>query len=394
MSRLDRLDQELPELIELRRHLHAHPELSGEEHQTAALVAGELRTAGWRVQEGVGRTGVLAERGPEDGPTVGLRVDMDALPVEERTGLPHASIRQGVMHACGHDLHTCIGLGVARLLGEGAQLPCRVRLLFQPAEETGTGAAAVLNDPVFDRFAPDFAVAIHNMPGFPMHAMVVKSGSITAAVRSVVVRFTGRVAHASEPEKGENPSFAVADLLRDANTLVVADQHDPHFRLVTPVHVSVGSVAYGVAAGDGEVHFTIRSASNEGLSNLQAEITAIAEQLAVRDGLAVEIDVVEDFYANINDPEVTERVRRAAETCGLEIITPDVGMRAGEDFGLFTERFPCCLVLLGAGEDHLPIHNAAYDFPDELIATGVELFEQIVRDAEGNFEPTLRSHVS
>ena len=130
MSRLDRLDQELPELIELRRHLHAHPELSGEEHQTAALVAGELRTAGWRVQEGVGRTGVLAERGPEDGPTVGLRVDMDALPVEERTGLPHASIRQGVMHACGHDLHTCIGLGVARLLGEGAQLPCRVRLLL------------------------------------------------------------------------------------------------------------------------------------------------------------------------------------------------------------------------------------------------------------------------
>jgi amidohydrolase len=267
-----------------------------------------------------------------------------------------------------------------RPLGRGV-----VHLLFQPAEETGTGASAVLDDPAFDRFRPDFAVAIHNMPGFPLHAMVIKSGSITAAVRSFIVRFTGRVAHASEPEKGENPSFAVADLLRDADALAVTDQHDPNFRLVTPVHVSVGSVAYGVAAGEGEVHFTIRASSNDGLAELQAEISEIAKRVADRDGLAVEIEVVEDFYANINDPEVTERVRCAAQACGHEIVAPDVGMRAGEDFGLFTERFPCCLVLLGAGEEHLPIHNAGYDFPDELITTGVELFERIVRDAEENF---------
>ena len=128
---LNSLDQALPELIELRR-ICMPPRAQRWEHQTAALVAGELRSCGWRVREGVGRTGVLAEAGPLDGPTVGLRVDMDALPVEERTGLPFASTRQGVMHACGHDLHTCIGLGVARLLGARAELPYRVRLLFQP----------------------------------------------------------------------------------------------------------------------------------------------------------------------------------------------------------------------------------------------------------------------
>ena len=122
LSLRDRLEKDLPELLELRRHLHAHPELSGEEHQTAALVAGDLRGLGWRVQEAVGRTGVLAELGPDDGPTVGLRVDMDALPVEERTGLAYASTHQGVMHACGHDLHTCVGLGVARLLAAAAPL--------------------------------------------------------------------------------------------------------------------------------------------------------------------------------------------------------------------------------------------------------------------------------
>ncbi|MFM2158515.1 MAG: hypothetical protein RLZZ124_989, partial [Cyanobacteriota bacterium] len=148
------LAEALPELIALRRHLHAHPELSGSEQQTAALVAGELRDLGWRVREGVGRTGVLAELGPErDGaatgepPLVALRVDMDALPVEERSGLPYASRHQGVMHACGHDIHTTIGLGVARLLAPLAdQLTARVRLLFQPAEETAQGAAWMLAD--------------------------------------------------------------------------------------------------------------------------------------------------------------------------------------------------------------------------------------------------------
>ncbi|MEB3235075.1 MAG: amidohydrolase, partial [Cyanobacteriota bacterium] len=140
------LEQALPELIELRRHLHRHPELSGQEQQTAALVAGELRRLGWQVREGVGRTGVVAELGRPDGPVVALRVDMDALPIEERSGLAFASCRQGLMHACGHDIHTTVGLGVAQLLAavesrHPGRLGARVRLLFQPAEETAEGAA-------------------------------------------------------------------------------------------------------------------------------------------------------------------------------------------------------------------------------------------------------------
>ncbi|MEB3352301.1 MAG: amidohydrolase, partial [Cyanobacteriota bacterium] len=136
----------LPELIQLRRHLHRHPELSGHEQQTAALVAGELRRLGWLVREGVGRTGVLAELGPAGAPLVALRVDLDALPVEERTGLAYASSRQGLMHACGHDIHTTVGLGVARMLAPlAAALSVRVRLLFQPAEETAQGALWMRN---------------------------------------------------------------------------------------------------------------------------------------------------------------------------------------------------------------------------------------------------------
>jgi len=371
-------------LTSFRRELHAHPELAHSEHATAERVVTFMQQFNpTEIVTGIGGTGVIVtfDSGVE-GPTMLFRCELDALPITEVDVDGYASTTVGVSHKCGHDGHMAMIAGLGEALAERPLTRGVVHLLFQPAEETGTGAAAVLNDEAFSRFTPDFAVAIHNMPGFPMHSMVIKPGSITAAVRSFVVRFTGRVAHASEPEKGENPSLAVADLLREADALVIADQHDPEFRLVTPVHVSIGSIAYGIAAGEGEVHFTIRTATNQGLADLQAVITAIAEHVAERDRLSVEIEVVEDFFANVNDPDVTERVRRAAESCGHDIITPEVGMRAGEDFGLFTERFPCCLVLLGAGEEHLPIHNAGYDFPDELILTGVELFEQIVRHAE------------
>ena len=371
-------------LTSFRRELHAHPELAHSEYATAERVVTFMQQFNpTEIVTGIGGTGVIVtfDSGVE-GPTMLFRCELDALPITEVDVDGYASTTVGVSHKCGHDGHMAMIAGLGEALAERPLTRGVVHLLFQPAEETGTGAAAVLNDEAFSRFTPDFAVAIHNMPGFPMHSIVIKPGSITAAVRSFVVRFTGRVAHASEPEKGENPSLAVADLLREADALVIADQHDPEFRLVTPVHVSIGSIAYGIAAGEGEVHFTIRTATNQGLADLQAEITAIAEHVAERDRLSVEIEVVEDFFANVNDPDVTERVRRAAESCGHDIITPEVGMRAGEDFGLFTERFPCCLVLLGAGEEHLPIHNAGYDFPDELILTGVELFEQIVRHAE------------
>ncbi|MGA0035798.1 MAG: amidohydrolase [Ilumatobacteraceae bacterium] len=371
-------------LTSFRHELHAHPELAHNEHATAERVVTFMQQFNpTDIVTGIGGTGVVVtfDSGVE-GPTMLFRCELDALPITEVDVDGYASTTVGVSHKCGHDGHMAMIAGLGEALAERPLTRGVVHLLFQPAEETGTGASVVLNDEAFSRFTPDFAVAIHNMPGFPMHSMVIKPGSITAAVRSFVVRFSGRIAHASEPEKGENPSLAVADLLREADALVIADQHDPEFRLVTPVHVSIGSIAYGIAAGEGEVHFTIRTATNQGLSDLQAEITAIAEHVAERDRLSVEIEVVEDFFANVNDPDVTERVRRAAESCGHDIITPEVGMRAGEDFGLFTERFPCCLVLLGAGEEHLPIHNAGYDFPDELILTGVELFEQIVRQAE------------
>ncbi|MDX2381563.1 MAG: M20/M25/M40 family metallo-hydrolase, partial [Acidimicrobiia bacterium] len=161
----------------------------------------------------------------------------------------------------------------------------------------------------------------------------------------------------------------------------VNDLASSDFRVITPVHVHVGSPAYGVSAGDGEVHLTIRAAANVGLDALYEDVVSLARRLADRDGLRLGVEVVEDFRANMNQPGVTSLVRTAADVCGFDVIVPEVGLPHGEDFGLFGERFPCCMVLLGAGVDHDPIHNPDYDFPDELIATGVELLDQVVRSA-------------
>jgi amidohydrolase len=233
----------LPELHELRRHLHRPPELSGQEQQTAALVAGELRRWGWQVREGVGRTGVLAELGPQHAPTVALRVDMDALPVEERTGLPYASSRQGLMHACGHDIHTTVGLGVARLLGERARrqpLAARVRLLFQPAEETDQGAGWMRADGAMEGVAALFGV--HVFPSIPVGSVGVRCGSLTAAAGELEIEVLGESGHGARPHQSTDAIWIAARVVSGLQE-AISRRLDP----LHPVVVSFGRIEGGKA---------------------------------------------------------------------------------------------------------------------------------------------------
>ena len=373
-------------IVALRHELHAHPELSGHEQVTAARIT-EFLTAlePDALITAVGGTGVIATfAGAEPGPQLLFRCELDALPITEVGVAGHDSRVPGVSHKCGHDGHMAILCGLAMELARSRPTRGSVHLLFQPAEETGTGAAAVLADPVFDTIRPDMAVAIHNMPGFPLHTVVLKTGAVTPAVRGMVIRLHGRTSHASEPEKGENPSLAVADLLRECAVMCVYDAEAEDFALVTPVHVRIGTVAYGVSAGDAEVHLTLRTHTNDALAALHAEVLEVAAGLATRDGLVLASETVEDFYAVDNDVELAEAVASAAAAAGLHVVRPEVGIRAGEDFGLYSQRFPCCLVILGAGEDHPPLHSPEYDFPDELLATGVRLLEAVMAHGEAH----------
>lgn len=372
-----------PDLISLRHHLHAHPELSGHEHATAAHIVEfltSLQPDG--LLTGVGGTGVIATfNGSERGEQLLLRCELDALPIAEVGVTGHASGAPGVSHKCGHDGHMAILCGVAARLAGSRPKRGVVHLLFQPAEETGAGAAAVLADPVFSSIHPDKAVAIHNMPGLPMQAVVLKDGVVTPAVRGLVIRLQGRTAHASEPEKGVNPALAVATLLQECAAMCVDDAQAEDFALVTPVHVRIGTVAYGVSAGDAEVHLTLRSHTNEALTALHEEVLEVAGQLAARSGLTMESETVEDFFAVVNDTQLTQAVANAATEAGLTVVRATQGIRAGEDFGLYAQRFPCCLVILGAGESHPPLHSPEYDFPDELLQTGVRLLMAVIEDA-------------
>ncbi len=367
-------------LIDLRQRLHAHPELSGDEAETADRIVEFLEPLGPdRIVRGVGGHGIVASfDSGVPGPTLLVRTELDALPISELSATTHRSVHPGVSHMCGHDGHMAMVCGLAAHLAVKRPAMGAVHLLFQPAEETGAGAAAVLDDPAFAEFQSDLGLAIHNVPGFAMHAIVLKSGVLTPAVRSIVFRFRGRTAHASQPLLGENPTIAIGELVAAGAAMCVHDEQSDEFRLVTCVHVRVGSVAYGVSAGDGEVHFTMRAWSDDRLELLQTELVEHASARASADGLTLEWHTLEDFRSNHNDPTVTEMVASAARQAGLDVVDAPVPLVAGEDFGLFTSRFPCCMVVLGAGEDNHPIHNAYYDFPDELISTGVRLYEAVL----------------
>ena len=228
------------DLIQLRRHFHAHPELSGQEYQTAALVAGELRKSGWEVQEGVGKTGVVAEIGVKSGPVVGLRVDMDALPIEERTGLDYSSSIQGLMHACGHDLHTCIGLGVAKVLAKQKLTTSRIRIIFQPAEEIAQGANWMRAEKVLEGVQALFGV--HVYPDLPVGKIGIRSGTFTAAAAELEIDIIGNGGHGARPHEGIDSIWIAAKVISGLQEAI-----SRRLDALKPVVISFGKISGGNA---------------------------------------------------------------------------------------------------------------------------------------------------
>jgi amidohydrolase len=372
---------ELDALIALRHALHRAPEVSGAERETAATIAAFLRALHPdALLTGIGGHGVLATfNGRAPGRTALFRCELDALPIQEVNAFAHRSARDGVSHKCGHDGHMAILCGLASQLS--ANRPSRgvVHLLFQPAEENGSGAHAVLADPRFAALTPDVGFALHNMPGFPMGEVVVRDGLVTAAVRGMALSFAGSTSHASQPELGRNPALAIADLLRDCAALNRPNPERDDFQLITPVHFGAGQPgAFGVTAGDGALHLTIRAWRTEGVDALQAQIESLAREYCIRDGLTLSTRTSDDFHANVNDPAATALVREAARLCGLTVNELQDPVKGGEDFGAFTVRFPCSIFLIGAGETCPPVHSPDYDFPDALIAPGLSVFSHLV----------------
>jgi len=373
-------DKLLEQLKVIRRTLHAHPEVSECEFETQQRILDYLSKNTTARAKKVGFTGVIAEfKGVDEGLTVMIRGDIDALPIAEVNTFEYKSTREGVSHKCGHDGHTTILLGLAQVLSERPLDKGKVLLLFQPAEENGMGAQAVLNDDEFNKEQIDYVFALHNLPGYPMHEIVVKQNEFTANVKSIILKMTGKTAHAAEPEQGFNPSMAISELFAFANETTFNKPADPNFFLMTPVYSTMGDLAYGISAGYGEVHFTIRSWSTDLMEKRSKEISAFMESTCERYQLAADISWTQVFAANVNNSAALEYVKAAANKSDFVLTERPYPFRWGEDFGLFTQKYKGAMFGLGAGTSTPALHNPDYDYPDEITKTGITLFHNIIQ---------------
>ncbi len=378
-------NSDLVELTAFRRALHKFPEISGEEVETAKTIVSALEPmAPTQVISGLGGHGVAAifDSGVE-GETLLFRCELDALPIHEKSDNEWRSKLDGKGHLCGHDGHMTMMLGLGRLLSRKPVARGRVVLMFQPAEEDGSGARAVVNDPRFDQIAPDWAFAIHNEPGRPFGYVSTRVGLINCASQGLAIRLTGKTAHAADPQDGISPAPVVAHLINALTELGQGGALDDDFKLVTITHVNMGEPTFGVAPGEAEIYATLRTAHDAPMADMVAQARRMATNAATTHGLDVAFEVCDEFAASINDADATQVAVGAMDA--LDIPNGDFGlpMRASEDFGLFGWNAKAAMLCLGVGENYAALHNPDYDFPDDLIPIGVSIYAQIAHDVLG-----------
>ncbi|MDO9637413.1 MAG: amidohydrolase [Pseudotabrizicola sp.] len=375
-------EQDITTLIRFRHDLHRHPEVSGDEVQTAARVQAALAALGPdEMVTALGGHGVAAVfQGAAPGPTVMIRAELDALPIRQNSAAAHRSLAEGVAHLCGHDGHMAILLGVAQGLAQQRPATGRAVLMFQPAEEDGSGAAAVLADPAFAPLRPDWAFALHNMPGLPLGQARVSAGPANCASCGLRLHLAGRTAHAATPDTGLSPAPALYDLIPALVALGPGGALASGFRLVTLTHARLGAPTFGIAPGEGELWVTLRSLDDADMTDLKAQAQDLAERLAAQHGLQLDLSWHDDFAACHNDPQAVAQIEAALTAAAIPFGPTEGPMRASEDFGRFAgSGARTAMFLLGSGPDCAALHDPGYDFPDTLIAPGISAFSTILR---------------
>lgn len=375
--------EQITALVDLRRALHRRPELSGDESATANRMKKELTALGAdHIWSDLGGHGVAAEfKGAQDGPTVLLRCELDGLPIHEVSDISYRSETDGKGHLCGHDGHMVSMLGVAIGL---AQRPAhgRVILLFQPAEETGAGAKAVIEDKRWPELRPDFAFAYHNVPGRPLGEIGLRPGPGNCASRGMQILLEGKSSHAAAPEDGLSPGAAMAALMQALPELSSGTIGDNTFALSTLTHAKLGEPTYGIAPGHGELRVTLRCMTDERMEALVSDAKALVATHTA--DLAIKVLWHDIFLSVTNDAEATDIARRVAARQGQVRHDMPTPMRWSEDFGRYGgDGAKATLLYVGAGETHPQLHNPDYDFPDALIPLVTDLFSGILADILG-----------
>ena len=383
MSVLDTIRRAHPELTAIRHDIHAHPELGLNEHRTGELVARNLAAWGIEVHRGIGGTGVVGVLRAGNGHgRIGLRADMDALPIAEATHLPYASQTQGVMHACGHDGHTTMLLGAAKYLAETRGFSGTVHFIFQPGEEGVGGALAMLKDGLFERFPCDTVYAMHNAPGMKLGHFGITPGTAMAAGAFFDIEITGKGAHGARPDVGVDPVL-VACHLGAALQSIVSRNVPPRETAVLSVTRVVAGDAYNVIPECARMSGTARTMKRETMNLIEQGLTRVAANVAAAFGAAASVDFRLIFAPLVNDPAATRAIAdAAAELVGEERVDRDKPpASASEDFSFMLEQVPGAYINLGNGEQSAPVHNPAYNFNDEVIPYGSALLARLIERA-------------
>jgi hippurate hydrolase len=364
-----------------RRDLHAHPELGFEEERTADLVANKLAEFGFEVFRGIGRTGVVgrlrAGRSPR---SIGLRADMDCLPIDEATNLPHRSRYEGRMHACGHDGHTTMLLGAARYLAETRNFDGTVNVIFQPAEEGLGGAAAMLEDGLFDRFPCDSIFGMHNRPGLAVGKFQIRTGAMMAGGAFFDIAIEGKGAHGARPEAGIDPVVTASHVAIALQTIVSRNLRPVDTAVLSVTQIHAGA-AYNVIPPHAVLRGTVRCFSRETMAIIEANMRRVAEGVAKGFGAAAELDFRALFPALVNDGDEARFIAAAAaDLVGENNVNRDGGLvMASEDFSYMLERRPGAYIQIGNGdgEGGCEVHNPGYDFNDAALPFGASLYARL-----------------
>ena len=379
-------NSDVAELTDWRRDLHRSPEVSGEECETAARVVSALsHLKPDKLLTGLGGHGVAAVwNGAAPGDTVMFRAELDALPIDEVGQPPWRSTIPNKGHMCGHDGHMTILMGLARLIARQRPARGRVVLMFQPAEETGAGAALVIQDPRYPALKSDWAYALHNMPGLRLGHVTMTPGTMMCASQGLRVTLTGRTAHASMPETGISPVHAVARLIPALLALGPGGPITEAFRMVTITHARVGEPAFGISPGAAELWVKLRTRDDSAMAALYADTTALITKEATAEGLAAAFATQDAFNATVNHPAAIAHIAAALDALNIPHSAENLPLRGSEDFGRFgQDGTSSAMIFLGSGENIPTLHNPDYDFPDALIGTGVAIFHRLLRDHLG-----------
>ena len=380
------LIERVGEFIQLRRDIHRHPELAFEEHRTSDLVAAKLEGWGYAVHRGLGTTGVVGVlKNGSSNRSLGIRADMDALPIQEATGLDWASSKPGLMHACGHDGHTAMLLAAAKAIAQNASFNGTLNLIFQPAEEGGGGAVRMMDDGLFDQHPCDAVFAMHNMPGTPAGHFVFRDGAAMASSDYATIRVHGAGGHGAMPHRAADPLVAAASIVMALQTIVSRNVDPLHTAVVTVGALHAGN-ANNVIPAMATMELSMRALDHGVRQLLERRINALVTAQAESFGVRAEIDWRKGYCVLVNHARETDFARQVAvRLVGQDRVTlHGPALTGSEDFAFMLEKIPGSYLLIGNGDGDSAgacmVHNPAYDFNDDNIAIGASYWVALVRE--------------